>query len=395
MLSLGDSSFQEICLFCIKKELKIVVNTRLLLKDKLEGIGWFTFETLKRITSNNPNDEFFFVFDRPWNKEFKFDPNVTPIYTYPQARHPILFYIWFEWALPRIIKKVSPDIFLSPDGYLSLSAKVKSLAVIHDLNFHHRPMDLPYLNRKYYNYYFPLFAKKASRIATVSEYSKRDISESYGIDEALIDVVYNGANEMFAPISEEEKKVIRNKHSLGCNYFTYIGSLHPRKNIKNLVLAFNRYKHNAESDDKLIIVGERMFLTSDIDKEIINSKYKNDILFTGRLTSEELHKVLAASKALTFVPFFEGFGVPALEAMKCNIPVIASNVTSLPEVCGNAAYYVNPSSVEDIADALRMIDSNKELQLDLIQKGRIQCQRYNWDKTANLLWESIKKCQLQ
>src|SRR5512139_2040469 len=101
--------------------MRIAVNTRLLIKDKLEGIGWFTYETLKRITRKHPEHEFIFLFDRPFDKEFIFAQNIIPVIITPEARHPILWYLWFEYSVPRALKKYKADIFLSPDGYLSLS----------------------------------------------------------------------------------------------------------------------------------------------------------------------------------------------------------------------------------------------------------------------------------
>lgn len=152
--------------------MKIAVNTRLLVKNKLEGIGWFSYETLKRITTQHPEHEFYFIFDRKHSDDFIFSDNVTPIELFPQARHPFLYYLWFEFSMPRLLKKLKPDLFLSPDGYLSLKSKIKSLVVFHDLNFEHYPEDIPWLERKNYKYFFPRYAKKADRIATVSEYSK-------------------------------------------------------------------------------------------------------------------------------------------------------------------------------------------------------------------------------
>ncbi|HEY8401636.1 MAG TPA: glycosyltransferase family 1 protein, partial [Cytophagaceae bacterium] len=110
--------------------MKIAVNTRLLLKDKMDGIGWFAYESLKRITRQHKDHQFIFIFDRPYAEEFIFSDNITPVVIGPPARHPFLFYIWFEYSIPSVLKKYKPDLFFSPDGWLSLSTDVKSLAVI-------------------------------------------------------------------------------------------------------------------------------------------------------------------------------------------------------------------------------------------------------------------------
>ncbi|HPE40222.1 MAG TPA: hypothetical protein PLI77_03940, partial [Bacteroidales bacterium] len=119
--------------------MRIVVNTRLLLKNRLEGIGWFSYETLKRITRNHPEHQFYFIFDRPFHEDFVFSENVTPIVSYPPARHPYLWYLFFEFGIPYYVNKIKPDIFLSPDGWMPLNLDCKTVNVIHDINFEHHP----------------------------------------------------------------------------------------------------------------------------------------------------------------------------------------------------------------------------------------------------------------
>lgn len=370
----------------------IAVNTRLLIQGKLEGIGWFARETLLRITRDHPEHQFLFIFDRPFDDEFIFSGNVTPIVLSPPTRHPILWYIWFELRIPRILKKYKADLFFSPDGYLSLSTSVKQLAAIHDINFAHRPKDLPWLTAKYYNYFFPRFARKAKRIVTVSFFSKEDITRSYRINSDKIDVVYNGVNTLYTPTSQEEKTKTKADYANGRDYFLFIGSLHPRKNICGLLRAFDAFRTLVDSDMKLLIVGESMFKTNDIEMAYEGMRHKNDVVFTGRLDNEQLHQVLGAAMALTFVPFFEGFGIPVIEAMNSGVPVICSNTTSLPEVGGNAVLYVDPFSMSQIKDAMVKLYQEKELRESLIQKGFVQKDKFSWDKTADLLWGSIQIC---
>lgn len=370
----------------------IAVNTRLLIQGKLEGIGWFARETLFRITRDHPEHQFLFIFDRPYDDEFIFSGNITPIVLSPPTRHPFLWYIWFELQIPRILKKYKADLFFSPDGYLSLHSPVKQLAAIHDINFAHRPKDLPWLTANYYNYFFPRFARKAKRIVTVSFFSKEDITRSYRIASDKIDVVYNGVNTLYTPTSQEEKTKTKAGYARGSDYFLFIGSLHPRKNICGLLRAFDAFRTLVDSDMKLLIVGESMFKTNDIEMAYEGMRHKNDVVFTGRLSNEQLHQVLGAAMALTFVPFFEGFGIPVIESMNSGVPVICSNTTSLPEVGGNAVLYVDPFSMSQIKDAMVKIYREKELRDSLIEKGFIQKDKFSWDKTADLLWGSIQIC---
>ena len=184
---------------------KIAVNTRLLQEGKLEGIGWFTYETLRRIVKAHPEHEFLFIFDRPFSNKFIFANNVKAIYSGPPTRHVFLFIPWFDFIVPRLLRKHKVDLFLSPDGHIPLRGTTPSLAVIHDINFHHHPEQLPFLVRKYYNFFFPRFAKKAKKIVTVSEFTRSDLVESYSVERTKIDVAYNGCNDIFKPISNDKK----------------------------------------------------------------------------------------------------------------------------------------------------------------------------------------------
>jgi len=286
---------------------------------------------------------------------------------------------------------MKPDLFLSPDGFLSMGANCKQLPVIHDINFLHHPKDLKWLTGRYYNHYFPKFAKEARRIATVSEYSKQDIAKNYGINPERIDVVYNGINPFFKPVDEPTKQTIREKITGGKQYFVYVGSLHPRKNIPALIRSFSQFKIESRSDIKLVLAGPNYWGMQDIYTVINQCGVKDDVVFTGRLPDEELALVLGSALALTFIPYYEGFGIPLIEAMAAEVPIIAGNNTSLPEVAGEAALLVNQNNTEEIKQAMLRLYQDKKLQKKLIEKGGIQKQRFSWDKSAELLWESILK----
>ena len=368
--------------------MKIAVNTRLLLKDKLEGIGWVAYETLSRIVKAHPDDEFYFLFDRKPDPKFIFAENVKPVVLFPQARHPFLYIIYFEISVCRALRRIKPDVYLSTDAYLSLRSKTPQIAVFHDINFEHFPQDFPKLALWHYKKFFPKFAHKAKKIITVSEFSKKDIIDNYKVEPEKIDVVYNGANEGFKPLSEEEKIKIRNQYTAGYQYFMFVGSLHPRKNLARLFPAFDMFKERTGSDVKLLIVGEKRWWTEPIQKAYEAMGHKDDVVFVGHLQMEELHRVTAAALASVYVSYFEGFGIPIVEAYKCDVPVITSNVTSMPEVAGDAALLVDPFDTESIAGALELV-MDENIRNSLIEKGRIRRNDFSWDKAAEQWYKVI------
>jgi len=376
--------------------MRIAINTRLLLKDRLEGIGWFTYQTLKRITQNHPEHQFFFIFDRPWDDEFIFSSNVTPVVAYPQARHPLLWYLFFEYSIPFLLKKHKIDLFISPDSWISLKTKVKTVTVFHDLNYEHNPLYIkPVLQRKYCLHYSRKFAKRADRIATVSEFTKKDLVMLYGIDPDKIDVVYNGCNEQFGECDDIKKAVIRHEFTGGSEYFIYVGAIHERKNICNMFKAFDLFKTETGSDVKLLMVGKKMWSDNIFEIAYEQMRHKDSVIFTGRLSNEKLAEAMSASVALLYVSFFEGFGIPILEAFGAKTAVITSNLSSMPEVAGDAALLVNPYSFEQIADAMTKLSGDDRLRNSLIERGNLQIQKFSWDKTADKLWNCIDTCVKQ
>ncbi len=371
--------------------MRIAVNTRMLLKHKMEGIGYFTYETMKRMVKNHPEHQFIFIFDRPFDESFIFSDNIEPIVASPPARHPLLWYWWYEHSLPRVFKKTKADLFIGTDGYLSIASGLKTLAVFHDINFEHYPEDLPVFNRLFYRHYFPLYARNAARIAAVSEFTKNDVADKYQISRDKIDVVYNGVSDQFVPLSTEEKDAIRNEFSQSQPYFLFVGSLHQRKNISNMLRAFDQFKKTVSSPVKMVLAGAKRWWTDDMESTLQSMMYKSDVIFTGRVSFDDLRKITASALAITYVSTFEGFGIPIVEAMRSGVPVITSNVTSMPEIAGNAALLCDPFSVQSITDAMFNIASDEKMRNKLIDSGLIRQADFSWDNTAIQLWKSVEK----
>ena len=354
-------------------------------------MGRFSYETLKLITKAHPEHQFYFLFDRPFDEVFIFSDNVTPIVVNPPARHPVLWHVWFELSLPSVLKKIKPDLFLSPDGFLSLKADVVSLPVIHDLNFAHNPNDLARSHAWFYNRYFPKYALKATRIATVSEFSKKDIVEQYGIAEARIDVVYNGVSERFRQIESAAKDVVQTKWTEGNPYFIYVGAIHQRKNIERMLEAYDKFRDRIETPYRFVLVGNRKWWTPSMQDTLDAMKFKHEVIFTGRVSDKDLNDLMGAALANVYVSTFEGFGIPIIEAFQAGVPVITSNVTSMPEIADNAAMLVNPLDSDALSDAILQLATSEVLRQELILKGKQRASEFTWQRSADLLWESVLK----
>lgn len=372
--------------------MRVGVNSRLLLKDKLEGIGYFTLKNLERLTKNHPECEFVLFFDRPYDKDFVFADNVKAVVIPFPTRHPMLWHIYFEILLPIYLRFYKIDVFFSTEGYIPTRGKTPKLCTIHDINFEHEKTYIGNkIYQKYMEYFTPRFAKSANAVLTVSNFSKQDLVTTYSLEENKIFVVESSANEEYKTYSEEENQKTKEKYSNSCPYFYFVGSLQKRKNLTNLFKSFDIFKSKTQSNVKLLIVGSRKWWKGEIEDTFNAMRFKDEVVFTGRLPLEEVNRIASASIGLVFVSFFEGFGVPPLEAYRSSTAVITSNTSSMPEIAGEGAIYVNPYDVNSICDAMIELYSNPSLRESLIKKGQEQAKKYSWDKTAELVWNAIEQ----
>jgi len=369
----------------------IAVNTRFLLTDYLEGYGNFIYETFKRITQNHPEHQFIFIFDRPYDERFVFGKNVKAVVTGPAARHPLLWKLWYDIKVPAVLRKYKADVFVSCDGFCSLRTKVPQCLVVHDLAFLHYPSFIKKSHLLFYKRYTPKFLTKAISVATVSEFSRQDIITQYKTDATKIDVVFNGVKEIIQPVSDEDKAATKNKYTDGKEYFVYAGAIHPRKNLMNLLKAFSVFKKRQQTNMKLVLAGRLAWKYESFKEKLKSYKYRNDVVMTGYVDDKELFQLIGSAYGMVYPSLLEGFGVPVLEAMQCDVPVITSANSSMQEIAKDAALYVDANSHNNIADKMMLLYKDENLRKELILKGRQIAKQYNWDKTADLLWQNILK----
>ncbi len=363
---------------------RIALNARLLISGRLEGIGWFTHAIYQRIVAAHPEHDFLLLFDRPQAPEFQYGPNAEAMRLWPPARRPFLVDAWMDVAVPWALKRWGADAFVSTDGFISRRTQVPQLAVMHDLNFEHHPEWLPARHARHYRARFREFAQIAHRLATVSTYSKHDIHATYGVPLDRIDVVPNAPSSRFEPLAPEAAAAVRATWTQGKPYYCFVGSLHPRKNIPGLLAAHAAYRRGG-GQAELVVVGAPMW--GELPAEW---RAAEGVHWLGRLATTELKAVLAAAEGLVYLPYFEGFGIPLVEAMAAGVPVVAAQTTSLPEVTGGAeAALVAPDDAEAAAAAMLRLDGDAAWRADRIAAGLQRAEAFSWDTSAERLFTSI------
>lgn len=369
--------------------MKIAVNTRFLLPGQLEGFGWYTHEIMRRMVLQHPEDEFIFLFDRPFDPRFVYASNVRPLRIPPPARHPILFRIWFDWMLPRMFRKEKPDVFFSPDSMCSLRSDIPTLMTCHDLVPLHFPEQIASRHRRFLQSFLPRYLRRADHVLTVSEYVKQDIAGTCGVPSDKITAVYNGCREVFRPIQEAEKQGVREKFSEGKHYFFYTGAIHPRKNIPRLIRAFDRFRQETGAPVLLLLAGRFAWQTGEVRTAYESATHHDAIRFLGYVEDADLADLMASALALTYISLSEGFGLPVLEAMYCDTPVLAAGTSCLPEIAGEAALFVDPLSEDSIVAGMKKMYSDPDFAADLVKKGRGQREKFSWDKAAAEVYAAI------
>jgi glycosyltransferase involved in cell wall biosynthesis len=259
------------------------------------------------------------------------------------------------------------------------------VVTIHDLAFERMPETFTRRGSFQLKLTVRRTAKKAARIATVSEYSRRDLLDIYKLPSEKVTVTYNGVETHFkpGPAVPNEAEEIRNRFGIAREFLLAVGSLQPRKNLVRLIRAYEKLRgERADFRPQLVIVGRKLWLTHEIFDEVKKHRWADDVILTGYVSDEDLPALYRAARAFVYPSLFEGFGLPPLEAMACGTPVVTSNVSSLPEVTGDAALLIDPNDERSLAGALIEIVNNDRLRAELREKGIAQAKKFTWRDAA-------------
>lgn len=256
---------------------------------------------------------------------------------------------------------------------------------IHDLSFEHLPETFNRRSRAQLRLTVRRSARKAAHILALSEHARADIVSTYGIPPARVTAIPLAAADRFHPVSDErELQRVRHTYAIAGDYILTVGSIQPRKNLSRLILAYTRLCRESLSANqpKLVIVGRQAWLVGETLRAIRESGFSDSIILTGYVPDADLPALYSGAKCFVYPSFFEGFGLPPLEAMKCGVPVIAGNRTSLVEVVGDAGLLVDPLNPDEIAASLSRVLNNSDLREVLRVKGLNRSELFNWKETA-------------
>ena len=352
--------------------MKIIING-LFLSQKITGVQRYAIEMSRELHRLFPEQIKFVAPKDIIHKDIAKELDVEIIGNFTGC-------LWEQVDLPVYLSKIGNPILLSMRNTAPLFYK-KNIIVLHDLIF---MKNKNWFSKKFRYLYWIcalILYKNALKIVTVSEFSKRDIVNAFEINPNKILIASNAVSKGFRKYRDES---FENKR--GDFILSVASLLSPRKNIESVIKAFNRVENKRL---KLVIVGTEVENFSDMF--VLDEAKKNEkIIITGYITDEELSELYKNAKLLVFPSFYEGFGMPPLEAMYFGCPVIASNLTSLPEICKDAAFYVNPYNIDDIASAMEKILNNKDLRNSLIAKGYKRQAEFSWEKSAKHLMKAMK-----
>ena len=215
--------------------------------------------------------------------------------------------------------------------------------------------------------------------------------KQYQIPEQKISVVYGAARNGFVPLSWQDKEIVKAGFADGREYFLFTGGIHPRKNLMNLLKAFSLFKKWQQSNMKLLVAGRLAWQYGDVLKKLKSYKYRDDVVMLDYVSDEQLAKITAAAYALVYPSFFEGFGLPIVEAMQCEVPVIAGNNSSMPEIGGKAILYADAADPDAIAKQMLNLYKDESQRTALIEEGKTRAADFSWDRSAELLWQNISE----
>lgn len=360
--------------------MKIGIDSRSVNLHSGTGIGTYTKNLISEMININKDNEFTLIWTGKIDNDFTKD-NTELIYC--SGRHSTFFE---KEYIPNIINSKNLDLYHIPQNGIGFpfNYDINTVVTIHDLIPYTMPETVGSGYLKRFLKDMPNIIEKSKGIITVSEYSKKDILKFFsGYPEDKIFVTPLSTNSEFVPMNKDEcRSKVQNKFNFNEPYILYIGGFSKRKNVHGLINAFSRVKNSLSKKYKLVLVGSLKDEGINLKKYVESLNLENDVVFTGFSEDKDLPIFYNGADLFVYPSYYEGFGLPPLEAMSCKTPVITSNTTSIPEVTKNAAFLINPSLEEDLANAIFNVLENDNLKNNLIEKGYKRSLEFSWKQTA-------------
>lgn len=356
--------------------MRIGIDARLVYHSQA-GITQYILRLTQGLAEIDRENEFIILQSRKDKHIIVDKPNFKRVSLWTPSHHR------FEQYTLRVeISGLGLDVLHSPDFIPPFHRNCKSVITIHDLAFLLYPHFLTKESARYYGQ-IDQAVKRTDHIIAVSESTKQDTIRLLGVPEHKITVIYESANPIYRPVNDPEiLKQTKSKYHITGDFILFVSTIEPRKNLPALLKAYRQLLDRYRADVKLAVVGRRGWLSEEVFTLVDKLKLTNDILFLGRVPVEDLLDLYNAAQLLVQPSFYEGFGLPPLEAMACGTPVVVSNVSSLPEVVGDAGLLVDPENVSELTVAIWRVLTDEALRADLITKAFKRAQCFSWEKTA-------------
>lgn len=376
--------------------MRIGINAALLKKENL-GVENYTFELLGNLSKIDTKNEYIvFLSSPPESLGLERKDNLIFEVSSLPALGSSARIVWEQAFLPFGTRKHKLNVFHNPDHMLPVfPLSCPSIITVHDLAFLKFPETFFFGKRFYKQNITKLTIKKAKAIISVSENTKRDIVDLFGIPKERIYVIPEGISPDFKQISDKSSlDKVRQKYDLPDRYILNVGALEPRKNIPLLLHAYSRLVLNKGIREPLVIAGSKGWLFDSIFDTVRELKLEEKVKFLGYVPKDDLPFLYNLAHVFVYPSLYEGFGFPPLEAMACGTPVITSNTSSFPETVGDSGIMVDPHDSQGFADAIFRVISNDSLRKDLISRGFERAQRFSWEDCARktlTVYESVFK----
>lgn len=373
--------------------MKIAVNIQPMLAGNKSGIGYYQSEMLRGLLSQDRENCYILnYFDLKNNKNALVEKYLSGGNVVKDCckwfSATLYQMIWSVFPLPyRIFFRSKPDISVFFNYYLPPFARGKKVLVIYDTVIKDYPETVRLKTKIMLKLTLKASIRRADKIITISEFSKKQIIKHYDVDENKIAVIPCAADrKKYRPMNDGDPLIgrVKDKYGISGDYFLYLGTLEPRKNITGLITAYSEALKKKPDLPKLVIAGGKGWMYEEIFSKVTELKCEENIIFTGYVDDGDVPVLMNGAKAFCFPSFYEGFGMPPLEAMSCGIPVIVSDCTSLPEVVGECGIKVDPYSVEDMAEAL-VTACGDDFAREQSRMGIERASHFSWEKSAEML----------